>query len=70
LLQAIWAAVSIIDLAHHDYVGFECLRFGPAQRPAITRIIFSAAPIVVLIANEQLKGITDMIKNTRRQYGN
>ena len=50
LLQAVWAAVSIIDLAHHDYVGYECLRLGPAQRPAITRIIFSAAPIVVLIA--------------------
>jgi hypothetical protein len=40
LLQAVWAAVSIIDLAHHDYVGYECLRLGPAQRLAITRIIF------------------------------
>lgn len=50
LLQAVWAAVNVIDLAHHDYVGYECLRLGPAQRPAIARVIFSAAPIVVLIA--------------------
>lgn len=50
LLQAVWATVSIVDLAHHDYVGYECLRLGPSQRLTIKRIIFSAAPIVVLIA--------------------
>lgn len=50
LLQAVWAAVIVIDLAHHDYVGYECLRLGSSQRPAIARAIFSAAPIVVLIA--------------------
>jgi hypothetical protein len=50
LLQAVWAVMTVIDLAHHDYVGYECLRLGPAQRTAITQIIFSAAPLVVLIA--------------------
>ena len=50
LLQAVWAAVSIVDLAHHDYLGFECLRLGNTQRSAIALAIFSAAPIVILIA--------------------
>jgi hypothetical protein len=50
LLQAIWAAVSIVDLAHHDYVGYACLRLGTNQPTAISRVITSAAPVVVLIA--------------------
>ena len=50
LLQAVWGVITVVDLAHHDYVGYECLRQGSAQRPAIAQIIFSAAPVVVLIA--------------------
>lgn len=50
LLQAVWATVTIVDLSHHDYVGYECLRHGPTQRTAIAQTIFSAAPIAVLIA--------------------
>lgn len=50
LIQAVWAIVRVVDLAHHDYVGFECLRLGATQRSAIARVIFSAAPMVVLIA--------------------
>jgi O-antigen/teichoic acid export membrane protein len=50
LLQAVWGIITVVDVAHHDYVGYECLRLGPAQRPAIAKIIFSAAPVVVLIA--------------------
>ena len=50
LLQAIWGVITVVDTAHHDYIGYECLRLGPAQRLAIAQIIFSAAPVVVLIA--------------------
>lgn len=50
LLQATWAIISIVDLAHHDYVGFECLRLGPNQHALIARVISSATPVAVLIA--------------------
>ncbi|TCD47187.1 hypothetical protein [Chlorobium sp. N1] len=50
LLQAVWSTVSVVDLAHHDYVGYECLRLGPERRADIGRIILSAVPVAVLIA--------------------
>lgn len=50
LLQAVWAVVKVIDLSHHDYVGYECLRIGDTKRLEITHIIFSAVPFAFLIA--------------------
>lgn len=50
LLQAIWAVITIVDLAHHDYVGYECLRLGQTKRKNISHVISSSIPIVVFIA--------------------
>lgn len=50
LLQAVWSTVALLDLAHHDYVGYACLQLRTDQRAAIARRVFSAAPWVVLIA--------------------
>ncbi len=49
LLQATWAIITVADMGHHDYVGYECLRLGANNRIEIARTIFSAAPIALLI---------------------
>ena len=49
LLQATWGIITVMDIGHHDYVGYECLRLGATKRMAIARIILSAVPIALLI---------------------
>ncbi len=48
-LQATWSVISVVDLGHHEYVGYECLRLGAGDRAAISRVILSAVPIALLI---------------------
>jgi len=50
LIQAVWIVITLIDLSHHDYVGYECLRLGTANRHAIVKVIMSAFPVAVFIA--------------------
>ena len=50
LLQAVWSIITIIDLSHHDYVGYECLKTHENNHKIVTKIIFSAGPIALLIA--------------------
>lgn len=50
LLQAVWAVINVVDVGHHDYIGYECLRVGTSNRSTITRIVASAAPVALMIA--------------------
>jgi len=50
LLQAVWSSITILDRAHHDYVGYECLRIKEDHVHLIARIVLSAVPIVFCIA--------------------
>lgn len=50
LLQAVWSVVAVVDVAHHEYVGYECLRLGTTRRVAITGVISAAMPMALVIA--------------------
>ena len=50
LIQAIWAMITIIDVAHQDYIGYECLRITGNKKNEISIIISSAIPIVYIFA--------------------
>ena len=49
LMQATMSIMTAIDIGHHDYIGFECLRLGTSKRNEIAQTIFSAGPIALLI---------------------
>ena len=49
-LQAIWSLTIIIDAAHHDYIGYECLKVNISNKVYIKKIIISAVPITLFIA--------------------
>jgi len=50
LMQATWALIMVVDSGHQDYVGYECLRLGPANRSSIMTVAVSAVPIALMIA--------------------
>lgn len=50
LMQATWAMILVFDSGHQDFVGFECLRLGPANKSSIIRVVLSAAPVALTIA--------------------
>lgn len=50
LIQALWGAGILLNLALHDFVGFECLKLGATQREEISLRISSVIPVTFLIA--------------------
>ena len=54
LLQAIWSTITLLDMAHQDYIGYECLRLGKHRAEAISKMVFSALPVTFLIASLDL----------------
>ena len=50
LLQAVWGVITMMDIGHQDYVGYECLRFGADKKSAIASLIASALPVALTIA--------------------
>jgi O-antigen/teichoic acid export membrane protein len=50
LLQAVWGVITMMDIGHQDYVGYECLRLGSDRISAIATLIASALPVALTIA--------------------
>ena len=63
LMQATMSIMTAIDIGHHDYIGFECLRLGTSKRNEIAQTIFSAGPIALLITLIDIFIILVLIKS-------
>lgn len=65
LLQAVWAAIAILDLGHHEYIGYECLRRPADNRPEISEIMMSAIPVAVLIGVWDILLVTGLVQSSQ-----
>ena len=50
LVQALWAMVISVDVAHHDFIGYECLNVKATESYKLSLIISSAFPVAYFIA--------------------
>ena len=62
LLQSVWAIIIVIDLAHHDFVGYECLQVGINKRLEIANIVIAAIPVSFAISLLDLFIVALLIK--------
>jgi O-antigen/teichoic acid export membrane protein len=65
LLQAVWTSISIIDLGHHEYIGFECLRRPADNRAEIAEIMMSALPVAALISAWDILLVTGLVHSSQ-----
>jgi O-antigen/teichoic acid export membrane protein len=54
IIQALFSFSSIVSMSHQNYVGFEFLKIGSDQPNQLSRMFYSALPLVVLVAVAEL----------------
>ena len=60
-IQAAIGLTAIFDVGHQNYVGFEFLRLGPAQRPKVREVFSAALPIGLFLGTLELALVVGVV---------